>query len=159
MRKVDNQQELFCPDHILQACTDHALQDAFFDIALTLDDQYIKSLQRNHIHPRIAVVTIAIFHMGNPSPSELARKTGRTPQTITDVLNRMEKQGLINKVINENKRNSYTIQLTPKGLKIIKKIQSVNIFSRVVSALTEEERSQLMTCIQKMQARIDTLKQ
>jgi DNA-binding MarR family transcriptional regulator len=96
--------------------------------------------------------------MGNPSPIELARKTGRTPQTITDVLNRMEKLGLINKVINENKRNSYTIQLTAKGLKIIEKIRGINVFSKVVSALTEEERRQLMTCIQKMQAQIDILK-
>jgi DNA-binding MarR family transcriptional regulator len=128
------------------------------DAAISLDDQYIKTLQRNHIHPRIAVITIAIFHMGNPSPIELARKTGRTPQTITDVLNRMEKLGLINKVINENKRNSYTIQLTAKGLKIIEKIRGINVFSKVVSALTEEERRQLMTCIQKMQAQIDILK-
>jgi DNA-binding MarR family transcriptional regulator len=70
----------------------------------------------------------------------------------------MEKLGLINKVINENKRNSYTIQLTAKGLKIIEKIRGINVFSKVVSALTEEERRQLMTCIQKMQAQIDILK-
>ncbi len=137
--------------------SDSSLQKLYFDVTLVVDDQYKKALRRNHVQPQIAIMMVAISRLGNPTPVELAREIGRTPQTITDAINRMEKQGLIKKIRKENKKNSYTIQLTSKGISWYKKAERIDIFYKVIKDLSAEERNQLRACLEKMLIQVEKL--
>lgn len=70
----------------------------------------------------------------------------------------MEKLGLVEKVINEKKKNTYKLQLTRKGAMVCKKILDINIFLRVIQTLSETERHQYLECLEKMHAQIKKLR-
>jgi DNA-binding MarR family transcriptional regulator len=136
----------------------HKLESLFFLTSHLIETAFQKALRRKHISPQISIILVAISRMSNPSPIQLSRNSGRKPQTITAMIKRMEKLGLVEKVINEGKKNTYKILLTRKGTTVCQKIQEINIFYRVIQALSETERYKYIEYLEKMNAQIKKLR-
>ena len=138
--------------------TDRNLQMLYFRTFHTIETAFKKRLRRNNIPPQIAIILVAIFQLNSPSPMELSRSCGRTPQTITAIINRMEKRNLVKRVRCSEKKNKYRIYLTREGLLAYQKIQEIDIFSQIIQALSEEKCKQFLGCLHDMAVQIDKLK-
>jgi len=126
------------------------LEGLFFQASHAIETAFRKKLRQSHIPPQVALILVAIARLDEPSPTEVSKDVHRKPQTITAILNRMETMGLIQRTINENKKNSYIIHLTKKGWAVHSRIGSITIFKKVVKALPEEKRWQLKECLEQM---------
>lgn len=138
--------------------TKRNLEILYFRTFHTIETAYKQKLQRNNIPPQIAIILVAIFQLKNPSPIELSRGSGRKPQTITAIISRMEERNLVKRVRNPRKKNTYRIHLTQKGLLAYQKIQEIDIFPRIIQALSEKKRKQLLECLNEVAIQIDRLR-
>jgi DNA-binding MarR family transcriptional regulator len=103
-----------------------------------------KPLRRIGLSHESAAILSAVSRLNNrATPIELARYATRKPQTMTSILNKMEKQGLILKTLDEDKKNSYKISLTEKGQQLFQKAAKVYVYQRILSTLSEEQRREL----------------
>ncbi len=109
-----------------------------------------KELLRMNIPPKIGAIIPELYWRNNLSPIELSSISDRKPQTTTAIIDRMEKSGLIKKIVNENKKNTYKICLTEKGLLVYQKIASVDVFTRIARQLPQETRQQLQVCLEEL---------
>lgn len=115
-----------------------------------IEDAIKKELRRNGIQPIIGAMIAEIYRQGNPSPTELAKVSRRKPQTITAIVDRMEAKGLVRRVTNERKKNTYRIYLTEKGLSVYQKILMIDVFNQSIETLTEEKRKQFQECLEEI---------
>ena len=76
-------------------------------------------------------------------PAEIARWMLREPQTITSIINRMVKKGLIRKTRDARRKNVIRLSLTEKGEKAYELSIKRESFHRIMSTLTEGKRQML----------------
>ena len=111
-----------------------------------------KSLQSLGITPRQAAVLHIIPLIGEKAtPAEISRWVGRESHTVSSNLNTMEKQGLIKKTKNLEKKNLIRISLTEKGRKIAAQSMKSDFLQRLFGDLSEEERRQFRKILEKIQ--------
>ena len=82
--------------------------------------------------------------------AEIARQTWRKPHTISTLLQRMEKKGLIKRTKGSDKRRTRRISLTKKGLEAYRHSIVRESMHKLMSSLTKEERQQLESCLKKL---------
>jgi MarR family multiple antibiotic resistance transcriptional regulator len=100
-----------------------------------------KELQRYGISPEQVQVLFVVQALGNKcTPAELARILVRRPHTVSALIDRMAKKGLINKVKDMEQKNWVRIVVTEKGEKSIVIARKRDPISRVLGVLTQEER-------------------
>jgi MarR family transcriptional regulator for hemolysin len=110
-----------------------------------------KALQRCRLSDQTAIILSAVDLLdNNPMPIELARLGKRKPQTMTAILNRMTKQGLILKTIDEHKKNIRRISLTPKGQLALQRAADITAYHKIFSSLSREKREQLKECLEEL---------
>ncbi|MFC2008492.1 MarR family winged helix-turn-helix transcriptional regulator [Chloroflexota bacterium] len=80
---------------------------------------------------------------GRTRPAEIARWLVREPHSVSGLLTRMEKDGLIRRVPDPERRNSVSIVLTDKGQSICGKVFVRESVRQILSVLDEDEREQL----------------
>ena len=111
-----------------------------------------KELDRSNISVAQAAILFAIRSIGDKAtPAEIARCILRTPHSVSVVLSRMEKKGLVSKAKDLDRKNLVRVMLTEKGLKAIdhqsNKPESI---LRIMSDLSDEERQQLGLYLQEL---------
>ena len=77
--------------------------------------------------------------------------------TLTSVINRLEKQGLVRRVVNPADKRSYRIELTPEGVEVQREHRRVSrlISRKMLEALpTAEERSQFVELFRRIAQRV-----
>ena len=111
-----------------------------------------KELDRSNISVAQVAILFAIQSIGDrATPAEIARCILRTPHSVSVVLSRMEKKGLVRKVKDLDRKNQVRVMLTEKGLKAIDHQSSKpESILRIMSDLSEEERQQLSLYLQKL---------
>jgi DNA-binding MarR family transcriptional regulator len=62
----------------------------------------------------------------------------------------MENDGLVKKVREEPKSNKLRFELTEKGLEACQEVKKINSLTEIMSALTEKERQQLISLLEKI---------
>jgi DNA-binding MarR family transcriptional regulator len=115
-----------------------------------------KELQKYAISTNTAAVLDCVKSSPiNPTPSQIARWLIREPQSTSGILNRIEKRGLITKTTDSVRKNVIRVALTKEGEELyddfITKRKSIH---SIISALSEEERMQLATCLKKLQTKV-----
>ena len=107
-----------------------------------------KELFQYNIRLRHSACLFAIKELGNnATPNEIAKIVHRRPNSISVMLNRMEKNGLIKKKKASNGGNRVIASLTKKGehaFRVSKKRESLH---RIFSALNKTQRKQLRDCL------------
>lgn len=97
----------------------------------------------------------ALVHLRGPvAVAELQAATGQRPSTLTGVIDRLERRGLLARAVNARDRRSFVLDLTPAGEAAARRVQdafaalearareragerSLAGFERVLAALTD----------------------
>lgn len=89
---------------------------------------------------------------GTITPTTIANWLDRNPNSITLILDRMEKGGLVKRIRDLKDRRSVRLKITPKGEKMYKYADkpAYELSKEVLSAFTKEELITFMELLQKM---------
>lgn len=110
-----------------------------------------KKMRQYGISARQAAVLFVIKTIGEKAtPTEIAKWLLREPHTISSLLTRMEKEGLVNKSNNLCKKRQIKITLTEKGEQAYNHSLKRESIRETMSCLSEEERQQLGPLLEKI---------
>ena len=110
-----------------------------------------KELDRYGISVREAGIMFAILAIGErATPAEITRAVLREPHTVTEILKRMEKEGLVTRTKDLERKNMVRVAVTDKGRQAYQQSTKRKSIYKVMSSLSQEERRQLMTSLEKL---------
>lgn len=102
-----------------------------------------------YLHPNQAAALVAIWkYDGQATPAMLSRHLFLEPHTTSELITRMEKNGLVTKSRDETKKNVVRISITEKGREICSNLMHVDFIRDIMSSLTETQREQLRSCLE-----------
>jgi DNA-binding MarR family transcriptional regulator len=111
-------------------------------------------MSKQGILPVQAYMLFIIHSMGNATtPAELARFVYQQRNSVSDILKRMEKQGLITKEKASRGNGRILIKMTEKGKKILQLSKQREHLHNVMSVLNEEKRRQLESLLESLRDR------
>jgi DNA-binding MarR family transcriptional regulator len=94
-----------------------------------------------------------------PTPADLSRLLFRRPHTVSDLLTRMEKQGLVRRKRDAKRRNVSRVVLTSKGEEAYERQRQVGAVARVLSELTPQESEMVQRALDRLRRKaIEELK-
>ena len=110
-----------------------------------------KELDSYHISPRQAHVLTCIYELSDRANlTELAELTDRNINTLSINMTKMEHDGLVKKIRDTPKSTKLRFELTEKGLDIYKDIRKIKSAKTIMSTLSEQERQQLISLLEKI---------
>ena len=113
-----------------------------------------KELARYGITPRQAgILTVVDDFGGNVKLADIAQVSNREPNSISTLVQRMERNGLVTKQRDRQKKNVIRVSLTPRGEEILPLASNRRMLHRIFSSLTEDEIAQMKTSLNKLMAR------
>ena len=113
-----------------------------------------KELRKAGISVSAANVLDSIQAIGRAAiPAEISRRILRKSHSISGLLNRMEKGGLIRRVKNLDRKNLVRVVITEKGQQAYEQSIKGETIHQVMSSLSKEERQQLSSCLQKLRSK------
>ena len=101
-------------------------------------------------HREAAVLYVVQSIGGKATPAEIARWQAREPHLVSALLSKMVNKGLVRKVKDLSKKNRVRVELTDKGLEVYYKSLKRESVHKIMSVLSEEERRQLTSCLEKI---------
>ena len=87
---------------------------------------------------------------GRTTPAAISRRVYREHNTVTALLGRMEKKGLISKVRDKERKNIWRIDMTEKGKDIFRQSAKMESIHTVISTLSDKELKQLETYLREI---------
>ena len=104
--------------------------------------------------PAIAVL-IAVETIGDKAtPANISRYIFREVHSVSELLNRMEKKGLIRRTKGMNGKNRVGVSLTEKGREIYQsQLEDAKSICNIMSVLSEEEIQQMRSFLEKLQVK------
>jgi DNA-binding MarR family transcriptional regulator len=101
-----------------------------------------------------AAVMVIVKNVKGPiTPAEISRWLFREPQTVSSLLNQMERKGLLRKAKDLERKNMVRVELTEKGEEVYRRsLEKTETLREIMSCLTEEERSDLERYLLKLRA-------
>ncbi|MEZ4225405.1 MAG: MarR family transcriptional regulator [Polyangiaceae bacterium] len=108
--------------------------------------------------PQLAVIKM-LEPVGKLSLSELSWKIRARNSTVTGIIDRMERDGWVERRRFEADRRVVHIALTAKGRRLASgiSVEPVSIFRRVLSELSERDARELRRILTKLARRVQTL--
>ena len=113
-----------------------------------------KELRQYNISASQGAVLFAIQSIGDEAtPAEISRWVFREPHSISELLSRMERKGLVRKVKDLGRKNLVRIVLTDKGREVYHKSTKRELVCKIISCLPEKERQQLRSYLKTLRNR------
>jgi len=113
-----------------------------------------KELDQYDISIRSSAILEIIARLGKKTtPTAISRQTFVERHSISEQLARMEKEGLIVKVRDLERKNLVRVAATKKGQEVFKKTTERKSIKYITSALTLEEQKQLWTLLAKLRGK------
>jgi DNA-binding MarR family transcriptional regulator len=110
-----------------------------------------QELAPHQITHRQAYVADILYNLGRKATlTELARNVDRGVNTLSYLMTRMERDGLVKGVREKPKSTLLKFELTEKGIAAYKKSEERASIHEIMSVLSEEERQQLILMMQKL---------
>lgn len=81
----------------------------------SLDKKRIITHEGEKLHPSEIQLLMHLYHIQHTNVIAIAKKMGLTKGAISQTLSRLEKKGIISKVMYPKKKNELRIQFTEKG--------------------------------------------
>jgi DNA-binding MarR family transcriptional regulator len=121
-------------------------------------DGILRARERDYARYGISNERRAVLYMienngGSATPVEIARDLFRELHSITEMLKRMEKDGLIERYKGTG-RSKVKVRLTEKGLDIFNQSLHIETDERVFSVLSAKERKNLASTLFKLRSRV-----
>ena len=108
-----------------------------------------KELSRYSISPRKVAVISIIKDIGDKAtPAEISRRLFREPHSVAGILDRMEKQGLIKRNRDLERRNLVRVTITEKGEQDYSQVANRESICKIISALSPRQQQQLTSCLE-----------
>jgi DNA-binding MarR family transcriptional regulator len=95
-----------------------------------------------HFNQAAALVTIWALN-GTATPATLSRHLFLEPHSVSELIVRMEKKGLVTKSREKERGNVVRISITEKGRKICSDVVQADFIRSIMSAISREQREQL----------------
>ena len=110
-----------------------------------------KELQRYGISPEQASLLFTVQAMDNKAtPAALARYLLRQPHTISALVDRMARRGLVKKVKDLERKNLVRVAITEKGQKAYEQSIRRGPIHRIMGELSPEEKKKFRRYLQKL---------
>ena len=125
---------------------------------LTLYRQNIdKMVQPYGISAGQSALFMLLSQQDGQNQMQLSRKLGIKPSSLTTMLNRLEKNGLLERRRNSSDHRAYNVFLTPKGWRASKKLSAIVNFvnERSVAGFRQEEKLLLLRLLEQMAANME----
>lgn len=128
----------------IKAARDYTL----FTSLLQVSDIFVKIRERELLSENLSATAAAILFLidavgKDVTPARISKMLLREPHSISGILMRMEKQGLIKRAKNMERKNLIRVTLTTKGENTLKLAMKKEGVKHVLSRLTEEQRRQM----------------
>ncbi len=113
-----------------------------------------KELRQYGITPEeAAVLSVVQFLDNKATPAEISRWLLRESHTVSGILSRMEKKGLIRKTKDLDRKNLVRVTLTDKGQQAYYQSTKIESIGKIMSCLSEEECQKLISCLKTLRDR------
>jgi DNA-binding MarR family transcriptional regulator len=121
-------------------------------------DAILKARERDYArfgisNERRAILFIIENSGGYATPVHIARALFRELHSVTEMLKRMEADGLVTRYEGSG-RSRVEVKLTEKGLDVLSQSLHNQTDKRIFSALTKKEREQLASCLWKLRRHV-----
>jgi DNA-binding MarR family transcriptional regulator len=105
---------------------------------------------------RFRVLTV-LHGSGRMRMNELSGALGVVPRTVTTIVDAMEEEGLLARLVDLTDRRATQLELTKEGVRQLRHLRITHdaVAAELFSALTKTERTQLARLLERLQA-IDT---
>ena len=101
-----------------------------------------------YLHPNQAAALVSIWAMqGQITPAALSRRLFLEPHSVSELIIRMQKKGLVSKKKDKKRGNVVRISMTEKGKEVCRQVMGKELIARIMSVLTDEQREQLRVCL------------
>ena len=84
------------------------------------------------------------------TPTEIGQRLLQEPSSVSEFLSRLERNGLVKKVRDLNKKNMVRVVLTEKGLEIHYRTMKRESVHKIMSSLSDEECQQMRSYLLKL---------
>jgi len=110
-----------------------------------------KELSQYDISVEEAAVLFVVQANGErATPSEISRWLFREPHSTSGLIIRMEKDGLVRKLHDLERKNMLRVVMTEKGRDAYEKSTARESIHRIMSSLSQDERQQLRSCLERL---------
>jgi DNA-binding MarR family transcriptional regulator len=110
-----------------------------------------RELLRFGVSPEQVGVLFIIQALNNrATPSEIARFILRQPHTVSALIERMAEKGFVKKQHDLERKNLVRVSLTEKGQKVYEHSTKRGPIHRIMSTLSDDERTQLRLLLEKL---------
>jgi len=101
-----------------------------------------------------AAVLFLVKNAKTPAtPAQISRWLFREPHTVSGLLNRMEKQGLVRRTKDLERKNLVRVTLTAKGEEAYQRQSEMRVVRKVLSSLSPKQRNNLMAYLRALRSR------
>ena len=101
-----------------------------------------------YLHPNQAAALVMIRRYdGEITPTVLANHLFLEPHSISELVDRMQKKGLVTKNKDKSKGHIVRISLTEKGRGLSGELVQMDFIRKLMSSLSPEQRAQLWDCL------------
>ena len=97
-----------------------------------------------------AVLFISKIIDSEVTPTEISRWLLKEPHTVSAILSRMERQGLVTKARNTDKKRNINVALTKAGEQAFRNSERIESIKDILSCLSPEESKQLTVLLSKL---------
>ncbi len=133
---------------------DYALWLLLLKVRRCISKTREKELSLYDVTPEQAGVLFIVQALNSrTTPAEISRLTFREPHTVSVLISRMEKKGLVKKVRDMDRKNMIRVAITEKGQQAYDQSTQRATIHNIMSALSEAEHQQLMWLLQRLRDR------
>jgi MarR family transcriptional regulator, organic hydroperoxide resistance regulator len=110
-----------------------------------------KELMRYGVSPEQMGLLFVVQALGNKAtPAALSRHIIRQPHTVSALVDRMARRGLVKKVKDLDRKNLVRVVMTEKGQKTYELSTKRGPIHRIMNTLTEEEKQEFRGYLEKL---------
>jgi DNA-binding MarR family transcriptional regulator len=97
-----------------------------------------------YLHPNQAAALVSIWALeGQVTPAALSRRLFLEPHSVSELIIRMQKKGLVTKKKDKKRGNVVRISITKKGREVCEQVMGQSLIHQIMSSLSDEQLERL----------------
>jgi DNA-binding MarR family transcriptional regulator len=125
-------------------------EDEYYELWLLLSRTRSAIFKARHkkfgqyMHPNQAAALVMVWrYNGQITPAVLANQLFLEPHSTSELIDRMQKKGLVTKTRDKIRGNMVRVSITERGRRICSELVQADFIRGIMSKLSEEQRQQL----------------
>jgi MarR family transcriptional regulator, organic hydroperoxide resistance regulator len=98
-------------------------------------------------HNQAATLVFIEAHKGQATPSMISQLLSLEVQSVSELINRMAKKGLVTRSRDPQKKNVIRLALTEKGQEMADEVRQLDFVRDTISRLSDVQQEQLHACL------------